>query len=355
MVDSKKIGFLFLLLFLGIAISTVVIAENTTDINSTDTNTTESNQTENNTTTTEINQTENQTEGTEENETEELTEEDEEEIADISNSNFGAEVRLLQLEKHIMRNVLVGTTVVEYLQDKNSSLNLTKLEAILDQLEDLLEEVRETPREGNKTELAQTYVDLKYEAILLTKEFREEVRDLLGTDDRKDIRDAIRESESEQLEEINGLVLQASREFNANLAQRLLAGMNISNSSLIEQIRSGEATMAEVRAEIRNAFGELNNSVKKQVLTKTRERIIQQNIAKNMIKNEIKENFENNRNQARNLLNEEIKEKIKNQVNGNIKNMTQRIQKIQLNQSTLQKVQERLANMSSAFIAGRGR
>ncbi len=56
------------------------------------------------------------------------------------NNSFGAEIRLLQLEKALLKNILKGEMAVQVLIGLN--FTTTELESILTEMKALLEEVR---------------------------------------------------------------------------------------------------------------------------------------------------------------------------------------------------------------------
>ena len=95
--------------------------------------------------------------------------ETEEEIG-IMNNSLGAEIRLLQLEKAILKNIIKGERAVDVLKGISSfDYNTSDLEEILDKLGVLLEEVQAADPESNES--VRIFVELKYEARNLTKQF----------------------------------------------------------------------------------------------------------------------------------------------------------------------------------------
>lgn len=102
-----------------------------------------------------------------ENETVNQTEED----LTVFNYIHGAEVRLLQLEKVILRNIEVGAEVV-------GELNSTEAEDILVEMNALLDRIKELDLNQSSESLAEEYVAIKDEARTLSKEFRDLTRGL---------------------------------------------------------------------------------------------------------------------------------------------------------------------------------
>jgi len=85
---------------------------------------------------------------------------------------IGAKVRLLQLENSIDRNIMQGEAVLSAIKERNASADTSEPEALLAEMKVLRDEVASvTPAAGD--EAARQFVELKEDAIELTKEFRE--------------------------------------------------------------------------------------------------------------------------------------------------------------------------------------
>ncbi|PIN72500.1 hypothetical protein COV21_01980, partial [Candidatus Woesearchaeota archaeon CG10_big_fil_rev_8_21_14_0_10_45_5] len=180
-----------------------------------------------------------------ENETE-LNETEEEEIRPMRFPH-GAQVRLLELEKSITRNILVGNQTIAAIKAGNSSANTTNLVSIIDKLIILRNEVRTiTVNETamlNKTseELAQQFVDIKREAINLSKEFRDAARPLLKETDRQIIREYMKEIDRTELKNIDDEIRDARHRYNADLLNATFSHLGLNNSALLERVRNGDA------------------------------------------------------------------------------------------------------------------
>ena len=98
-----------------------------------------------------------------------LEDETEEEV-EIMGYSYGAEIRLLQLEKSITKNLLKGEMIVDVL--KILEYNTTYLETILFEMELVLGEVQAADPEANNS--VEVFIDLKSDAKNLTIQFRED-------------------------------------------------------------------------------------------------------------------------------------------------------------------------------------
>ncbi|MCX6710060.1 MAG: hypothetical protein NTV63_03875 [Candidatus Woesearchaeota archaeon] len=181
------------------------------------------------------------------NETEEL------EIEPMA-SPYGAMVRLLELEKSISRNILVGENIVEIISARNSSLNVTHLNRILDEMELLLDEVKSAPTSGEGSELAQKFVDMKHDAIALSKEFREYAKLLMLPRERAEVAKKIKDLDENELQKINKAIRDAKHEFNAQYLNETLQRLGLSNENLIKLVQSGNATIKDVMESLKEAL-----------------------------------------------------------------------------------------------------
>ena len=203
-------------------------------------------------------------------ETDELNDTDEKEVKEMVNP-LGAEVRLLQLEYSITKNLLLGTTVVEIIEKNNLDFDASELNEILDKLEALIVEVQNVPREGTHSELAEQFVHIKKDSINLTKEFRDAAREVITAEEKTEIREAFANSDKSVLEEIKEKIKQARRELNSHKIEILLEKRGATNPELVEKIRNGEANLGEVKKIIKEEFAALTPEQKKDAVSKVKE------------------------------------------------------------------------------------
>ena len=190
----------------------------------------------------------------------------------------GAEVRLLQLEKSITRNVLVGAAVIEVIQTNHPEEDLTGAQSTLDGLESVLEEVKATDLEQDKNALVTAFVAAKKEAIDLAKEFREQTSAMLTAEDRQMVSEVIKDMNMNELNEIGEKVRNKIRESNAERVGDLLDEAGMSNPELVNKIKNGEATQAQIKEAVMEAYGDLNAEQKKNAAAKIKERTIKRTV-----------------------------------------------------------------------------
>jgi len=202
-----------------------------------------------------------------------LDNETEEEIG-IMNNSLGAEIRLLQLEKAILKNIIKGERAVDVL--KGLDYNTSDLEEILDKLGVLLDEVQAADPESNES--VRIFVELKYEARNLTKQFRDSVKDLIGDTKVKELRERVREMVGDELENCSKRIRNKIKQFNRNQLHRLYGIIGESNYSLCEEYENGNISMEQVRSQINKMVNKMNKEKKSEVFSKVKEENIKEKI-----------------------------------------------------------------------------
>jgi hypothetical protein len=193
-----------------------------------------------------------------------LTDDDEEELEDFSVLP-GAQLRFLQLERALSRNIIIGTETAEVIEKNHPDANVTRLTMILESMEDLLNETRSANLAGMEPiAAAEKFVGIKKQSINLTAEFRAEARKYANLTDRHEIMDGLRGAEG-SLSELNKLIVQERKELNAARVNKTLSCMNATNpelGQLLESIRSGNITLDEIKGAAKGIFANLSQEKK---------------------------------------------------------------------------------------------
>jgi hypothetical protein len=189
------------------------------------------------------------------------------EEAEIIKYEFGASIRLLQLEKSILKNIIKGEEVVSFL--KELEYNTTDLEAILAELELLMQEVQST--DPNSTDAVQIFVDLKSDAIELTKEFREKIKELLDEATIEQLRLRIREMVSEQVQNLTQRIQNHIRMFNRNQLYRIYGLIGESDNSTINKYQNGSITKEQVKNQISKIVNNMTKAKKYKIFSELKE------------------------------------------------------------------------------------
>jgi len=214
----------------------------------------------------------------EENEPEELGEgnlddETEEEI-EIMNNSLGAEIRLLQLEKAIMKNILIGEKAVEAL--KTMEFSISNLEDILTEMLLLIEEVQNANTSSNDS--VQIYVDLKMDARNLTKKFQVTIEELLDDEKIKELRERVRELAGDELETYSKKIRNKIRQFNRNQLYRLYGIIGETDILLIDEYVSGNFSLDQVKLQICKMINQMTKEKRYQIFSEIKEDNIRKNI-----------------------------------------------------------------------------
>ena len=193
---------------------------------------------------------------------------------EIMNNTLGAEIRLLQLEKAIIKNILKGEMAVEVL--KGLDYNTTDLEAILSEMKDLLDDVKAVNTSSNNS--VQLFVEYKYEAINLTKQFREAIKELLNGEKLKEIRERIREMMSEELENCSKMIRNKIKQFNRNQLHKLYGIIGETNNTFVQEYLNGNISLAQLKIQISKTINQMNKQRKYEIFSEIKEENIKKKI-----------------------------------------------------------------------------
>jgi hypothetical protein len=179
---------------------------------------------------------------------EELIDEETQEEVGIMGNSYGASIRLLQLEKSITRNIAKGELIISYLES-NTSVNTTLLEAFLSELKLLKDEV--SSADPNASDAVEVFVDLKLDAINISKEFRDTLHSLVDNTTREAIEEQIKNMYNESVVESIGQEIRSRiRLYNGVQLKKMAGYFGKYNSSLIEQYKNGSCNMSQVKQKI---------------------------------------------------------------------------------------------------------
>ena len=251
-------------------------------------------------------------------EAEDIDKETEEETV-VMHYPFGAEVRLLQLERALTKNIVIGGEVIIVVQEIGG--NTSELEAILAEMELLLEEVKAA--DPNSTDAVQYFVDLKIDAIELTKEFRETVRELLDEETAEQLRERIRERLWDELEDLRQRIRNRIREYNRNQLHGMYGFLGLVDNGLLEQYKNGNISIGEIKSQINKSIQLMSKEEIKEAYAELKEARIRNRIhsivkVENVSQNiqERKQTRLNNRYEnTENINDEQLRERIQQRIN----------------------------------------
>jgi len=188
---------------------------------------------------------------------------------EIMNNTIGAEIRLLQLQKAIYKNLLKGEMAVNVL--KGLDFNTTSLEAILDEMNVLLEEVKAADTTSNES--VQIFVELKIQAKNLTTQFRETIKELVDDVNLSEIREQIREMAmaNEQFQNLSKNIQNRIKQFNSNQLYRMYGIIGEANNSFVNDYLNGNITIDQVRLHISKTINEMTKEKKFEIFSELKE------------------------------------------------------------------------------------
>jgi hypothetical protein len=161
----------------------------------------------------------------------------------VMNNSIGSRIRLLQLEKALIKNILKGNMTIQIL--KGLDVNTTQLQAILDNLTAVLNEVRAADPDANDS--LEMFIELKNESRNLTKQFRDALQVLLDEETISQIREQLRNVTSDELQNCSMRIRHWVRHFNRNQLYRLFALTGEVNISLLDEYLNGNVTLDQAR------------------------------------------------------------------------------------------------------------
>ena len=240
----------------------------------------------------------------------------------------GAEMRLLQLERAIHRNILNGETIIESLDAELENETIIELEAILQSMIDLKEEV--SAYDVGTEDDVENFVSFRQEASALTKEFRDTVRETVDEERAQEIRTAANERARDAIAEYQENINERARAHNEEITQRRIEVQGIISEDLLEKIRTGEIEPQQIREEVLNLVRENLGEQASDAIENMREDALRQEITARENINRIREEvLENNTARAKERI-QEVRDRLPDDLEQNIseriKDLNERIQ-----------------------------
>ena len=256
-----------------------------------------------------------------ENETEDPVDNETEKQIEIMNNSLGAEIRLLQLEKAITKNLLKGEMTVDVL--KALEYNTTDLETILAEMKLVLGEVQAADPQANNS--VEVFVGLKSDAKNLTTQFRETIKELLDGVKYKEIKEQIRNLTSDEFQNYSKQVRNLIKQFNRNQIYRLYGIIGEGNNSLVNEYMNGTCNLTQVKLQlnkmvnmkIKEKRNEIFSALKKEkIQNKNNANSQAANVTSSFAQKE-QERLQKRLEQANNSGNEKLIERIQNRITNN--------------------------------------
>ncbi len=245
------------------------------------------------------------------------------------NTAYGAEVRLLQLEKSVTRNILMGQEVVGVL--KAPEKNTSELEAILSEMKLLKDEI--TAADPKAEDAVQIFVDLKSDARALSKDFREKARTLLTAEDIAKIKAKKAEIEKEKLKDLIDKIKDKIKKQNMEHFRAVFGTLGIQDQELLTKFQNGTITKDGLRDTIKERMKAMNQEERKATFAELKESKVKQRVFGSAIMEKVRlNNVVRKETRLTNRLNElqdsDMKEKLQTQIQTRISNLAERKDRI---------------------------
>ena len=185
-------------------------------------------------------------------EQEDIDSETEKEIK-IMDDSLGAEIRLLQLQKALLKNIFKANMSIEVL--KVLGFDTTALEDLLIKMKDVLYNV--TIADTSSSESVEIFVELKNQSKNLTTKFRETLRELLDDVTLQELRERIKENFSEQLQNLDKNIRNKIRYFNRNQMYKLWGLIGHIDDSFILEYLNGTVTLNFIKIQLCKVINQL--------------------------------------------------------------------------------------------------
>lgn len=166
---------------------------------------------------------------------------------EIMKNRLGAEIRLLQLEKAIIKNIDTGEEIILLLN--GSDVDTTELQVILEIFEVLiLPEVRNA--DPNASDAVSIFVDLKHDAMNLSKEFRDSVRRSLTDSMLNQIQQRTRNMTCNQTQDLSQAIQNKIRQYNSNQFRNIYQLLGENAHAELRGYQNGSLTQNQVRMNV---------------------------------------------------------------------------------------------------------
>jgi len=201
---------------------------------------------------------------------------------EIMNTTLGSEIRLLQLEKSIITNLLKGLMTVQVL--KGLEVNTSSLEIILANLRDVLMDVRDADPGANDS--VQIFVELKNTSRSLTKEFRDAVQRLVTNETIVELKEQLRNITSNELQNCSMKIRSHIRLYNKNQLYRLYGIIGETNTTLINEYLNGTINLSQVKFQLHKLINQMTKEKREMMFSEFKEENIKKKIRSHTYMNE---------------------------------------------------------------------
>jgi hypothetical protein len=185
----------------------------------------------------------------------------------VMHNTDGATMRFLQLAEAIELRIAWMEETVTYLDEKEevSEEDINSLKGMIEELK-LLKAEAEGYEVSNMDAAVEKFIQIKTDARAIVLEFRSLARTFLTEEDKEYLRGRFQEAK-EGLVEFRERIKQKRMNYNAERTQAVLDKMGVEDAALVEQVRNGELTAAQVKEKLRTHYNAADQTKKKELRT----------------------------------------------------------------------------------------
>ena len=238
-----------------------------------------------------------------------LTPDDQAEVATMQTQQ-GAQVRMLQLEKSIQANIVAGNEVISSINATNASVNTSELDAIVAELQALLDQIMEVDYNQSNKDLVTQFVAFKKQAITISQEFRELVRTIVSNDDAAQIRERIVAKEKESLGNYIQRIQEAKRKYNAERIRGFLNNSGIDNETMVQMYLNGETNLGQIIASVRKSVNALGPEKRREAQQKAKENEAKRNVFRSEVQERVHKNLQEKREEIESNIQERVQTRM---------------------------------------------
>ena len=150
------------------------------------------------------------------------------------------------LEKAIIKNIITGEKIILLLND--SDVNTTVLQIILAEFELIMQEIQSA--DYNNSEGVKIFVDLKHDAVNLSKDFRKTLIGLLNSTIHEQIKQQTRNMTCNQTKNLSKIIQNKILQYNGNQFRNIYKILGKNGSKYILRYQNRSMTQNQVKQNI---------------------------------------------------------------------------------------------------------
>ncbi len=223
------------------------------------------------------------------------------EVKDMT-TPYGATVRMLQLQASVEKNLAAGEAALTAMQAMQG-VDASELEAILAEMNVLKQEIQDIDLDDSPEELAQQFVELKNDAIDLTKQFRETSQTMLTTEQKNQVKNVVQQANKNENKQIREQIKELKNQYNSEKLGTLLNKTGIKADDLLGKVRQGQLNMSELKNQLKQKTGNLTKDQSEKLQFQVKEQALKQKVMVAAVKDKVAYNqLERETNRVQNRL-----------------------------------------------------